>query len=182
MYRCGMPKLALVCKFTTIQNLQHHGVQTLYGDSTLWVGTEIWVVPVAGIGQGNGARPQIWVVISTPILNLLRQEGYGMAFKAAISSDQIQFVSYSFVDDMNLIQTGLTIYSSSVETLPIMQVALDLWNDGLRATRGALKPAKSFWYAIDFRWKSRHWSYAPKKEEHNQLWMMDHHQQQSPLL
>jgi len=181
MYRCGTPKPALVCMFTTIQNLQHH-VWTLYGDSTLWAGTEIWAVLVPGIGQGNGARPQIWAVISTPILNLLRQEGYGAAFKATISSDQIQFAGYSFVDDMDLIQTGPTIYSSSVETLLIMQAALDLWNDGLRATGGALVPAKSFRYAIDFRWKSGHWSYAPKKEEHNQLWMTDHQLQWSLLL
>jgi len=176
MYRCGMPKLALVCMFTRIQNLQHH-IQTLYGDSTLWAGMEIWAVLVAGIGQVNGAGPQIWAVVSTPILDLLRQEGYGTAFKAAISSDRIQFISYSFVDDMDLIQTGLTICSSSAKTLLIMQVALDLWNDGLRVTGGALVPEKSFWYAINFRWKSRCWSYAPKKEEHNQLWMMDHQQQ-----
>ncbi len=58
----------------------------------MWVGTKIWAVPVAGIGQGNEAGPQIWVVVSTPILDLLQQEGYGTAFKAAISGDQIQFV------------------------------------------------------------------------------------------
>jgi len=68
---------------------------------------------VAGIGQGNGARPQIWAVVSTPILNLLRQEGYGVAFKAAISSDQIQFVRYSFVDNMDLIQWPNHLLNSS---------------------------------------------------------------------
>jgi len=136
--------------FTTIQNLQHH-VQALYGNSSLWASTEIWAVPVAGIGQGNGAGPQIWAVVSTPILNLLRQEGYGAAFKAAISSNQIQFVGYSFIDDTDLIQTSLTIHTSSAETLLMMQAALNLWNNGLRATGRALVPAKSFWYAIDFR-------------------------------
>jgi len=150
MYRCGTPKPALVCMFTTIQNLQHH-VWTLYGNSTLWASMEIWAVQVAGIGQGNRARPQIWVVVSTPILNLLRQEGYGAAFKAAISSNQIQFVGYSFIDDTDLMQTSLTIHTSSAETLLMMQAALNLWNNGLRATGRALVPAKSFWYAIDFR-------------------------------
>jgi len=87
MYQCGTPKPALVCMFTTIQNLQHH-IRTLYGDSTMWAGTEIWAVPVVGIGQGNGAGPQIWAVVSTPILDLLRQEGYGTAFKATISGNQ----------------------------------------------------------------------------------------------
>jgi len=77
--------------FTTLQNLQHH-VWTLYGDSTMWVGTKIWAVPVAGISQGNEAGPQIWVVVSTPILNLLRQEGYGATFQALVSRDLIQFI------------------------------------------------------------------------------------------
>jgi len=108
----------------------------LYGDSTIWEGNEVWAVPVAGIGQGNGAGPQIWAIISTPILDLLRQEGYGAAFKVAVSRDQIQFIGYSFMDDMDLIQTGSTITSTMGDTLPLMQAALDLWNNSLSATGG----------------------------------------------
>jgi len=78
MYQYEVTKAALVCMFTTLQQLQHH-VQALYGDLQLWAGTEIWAVPVAGIREGNRAGPQIWMVVSTPILDLLRQEGYGMA-------------------------------------------------------------------------------------------------------
>jgi len=86
------------------------------------------------------------------------------------------------MDDTDLIQTRQTIHSTSAEMLPMMQAALDLWNNGLQVTGGALVPAKFFWYAIDFRWKNGCWSYAPKKEEHNPLWMMDHQLQQSLLL
>jgi len=35
MYQCGVSKLALVCMFTTLQNLHHH-IQTLYRDSEIW--------------------------------------------------------------------------------------------------------------------------------------------------
>jgi len=70
--------------FTTLQNLQHH-VRMFYRDSSTWEGNKVWAVLVAGIGQGNGAGPQIWAVVSTLILDLLRQEGYGAAFKAAVS-------------------------------------------------------------------------------------------------
>jgi len=31
-------------------------------------------VPIHGIGQGNGAGPAIWTVVSTPLLNLLREK------------------------------------------------------------------------------------------------------------
>jgi len=116
-------------------NLQHH-IRMLYGNSTLWVGTEIWAVPVVGIRQGNGAGPHTWAVVSTPILDLLWQEGYGVAFQAPVSSNQIWFVRYSFVDNTDLIQTGPTIHSTATKTLLLMQAALDLWNQGLSTTRG----------------------------------------------
>jgi len=162
--------------FTTLQNLQQY-VWTLYGNSTMWVGTEIWVVPVAGIGQGNGAGPQIWAVVSTPILNLLRQEGYGAALQASVSGDLIQFIGYSFVDDPDLIQTSQTIHSMANETLLLMQVALDLWNQGLSATGGSLIPEKSFWYLIDFKWAAGRWKYATQDTATNQLMMNDHQNQ-----
>jgi len=173
MYRCRVPKLALVCMFATLQNLQHH-VRTLYGYSTVWVGTDIWAVPVSGISQGNGASPQIWAIVSTPILDLLQQEGYGAAFKALVSGDHIKFVRYSFVNNMDLIQTGPTLHSTTADTLPLMQAALDLWNQGLSVTRGALVPEKSFWYLINFKWKSGQWQYDKNAGANNQLMMTDH--------
>jgi len=173
MYRCRVPKPALICMFLTLQNLQHH-VHMLYGDSTIWVGNEIWAVPVTGIGQGNGTGPQIRAVISTLILDLLQQEGYGAAFKAAMSSDQKQFIGYSFVDDMDLIQTGPTIKSTTGDTLLLMQAALNVWNSSLSATGGALVPEKSFWYLIDFKWSSSCWSYMPKQTTMEPLLMNNH--------
>jgi len=142
----------------------------------LWAGTEIWATPVARIGQGNGAGLQIWVVVSTPILNLLRQEGYSTTFKASISGNKIHFVGYLFVDDTDLIQTGPTITTSEMDTLPLMQAALDLWNQGLRATGGALVPEKSFWYSINFKWRSGCWSYTPMQTQTEHL-LMDNHNQ-----
>jgi len=165
---------------TTLQNLQHH-VRTLYGDSTVWAGMDIWAVPVLGIGQGNGAGPQIWAVVSTPILDLLRQEGYRAAFKASISREHIKFVGYSFVDDTNLIQTGPTLHSMAANTMPLMQAALDLWNQGLSTTGGALIPEKSFWYSIDFKWKSGRWQYDKNAGANDQLMMTDHLNQRWPL-
>jgi len=82
--------------------------------------------------------------VSTPILNLLRQQGYGATFKASISGNKIHFVGYSFVDDTDLIQTGPTITTSESDTLLLMQVALDLWNQGLSATGGTLVPENPF--------------------------------------
>ena len=42
-----------------------------------------------GIGQGNGAGPQIWAVVSSPILEMLRTAGFVCSFKIAISGEEI---------------------------------------------------------------------------------------------
>jgi len=166
--------------FSTIQRLQHH-IRTLFGDSQISAGTDLWAVPISGIGQGNGAGPQIWAVVSTPILDILRDAGYGATFKLAISGASVSFVGYSFVDDTDLVQTGPSLLSTSQEVLPLMQAVLSLWEQGLRATGGALVPSKSFWYHIDFRWNGSHWRYAKAGQGPEMLLMHDHTQTLSPI-
>jgi len=70
MFWCGVQKPALVCMFSMIQQLQHH-IRTLFGNSQISIGTDLWAVPISRIGQGNGTGPQIWAVVSTPILDIL---------------------------------------------------------------------------------------------------------------
>ena len=81
MQRVGAPVEPIVCMFTTIQNLQHR-IRTVYGDSEIGFSGELYAVPFQGVGQGNGAGPQIWAVVSTPIFNMLRSMGFGAFFKA----------------------------------------------------------------------------------------------------
>ncbi len=116
-----------------------------------------------------------------PILDILREADYGATFKLAISGSSVSFVSYSFVDDTDLVHTGPHIDSTSQEVLPLMQVALLLWEQGLRATGGALVPSKSFWYNIDFRWKGSHWQYTSDEPGPTTLLMRDHTQNASPI-
>ncbi len=93
-------------------------IRTLFGNSQISTGTELWVVLISGIGQGNGVRPQIWAVVSTPILDMLWDAGFGASFKLAISGNQVSFVGYSFVDDTNLVQTGLLLTSLGLNVIP----------------------------------------------------------------
>ena len=97
MRRLGIPEAPLVSMFLTIQNMQHH-VRTSYGDSAESFGGTQWTVPVHGVGQGNGAGPAIWAAVSTPVLNLMREEGFGTFFKTAIADEEIHFVGYAFVE------------------------------------------------------------------------------------
>jgi hypothetical protein len=129
--------------FSTIQDLGHH-VRTIYGDSKKSFGGNLWLVPCQGLCQGNGAGPQIWAVVSTPVLNCLRSEGYGVAFKTSISGDHIRFVGYAFVDDTDICQTGQDEFTTGQEVATQMQGAMDAWEGGMRATGGAIVPEKAF--------------------------------------
>ena len=84
MQRVGVPQEPIVCMFTTIQNLEHR-IRTAYGDSESTFSGQLWAVPMHGLGQGNGAGPQIWGVVSSPVIHMLQDEGYGAFFKASIS-------------------------------------------------------------------------------------------------
>ena len=171
LQRVGVPHSPLICVFTTIRNLEHR-IRTVYGDSDIGFCGRLWSVPIQGIGQGNGAGPQIWALVSTPVLNMLRREGYGAVFESAISRERVSFVGYSFVDDTDLVTTeGLLAGHRSVGHK--MQGALDAWEGGIRATGGAIVPEKSFWYLVDFKWKHGKWQYMTTAESPASLSVLD---------
>jgi hypothetical protein len=135
-----------------LQNL-HHTVRTIYGDSRSGYGGTLWAVPYSGVGQGNGAGPAIWTVVSTPVLKMMKDEGFGFMYKTNIEEKQLHLVGYSFVDDTDIIQSGQP--GELFQVLATrMKAAMDTWEGGLWATGGALEPKKSFWYLIRFCWKN----------------------------
>lgn len=75
MQRVGVPKNIVQCLFTTFHEAVHR-VRTRFGDSQASYGGPVWLIPIHGIRQGNGAGPAIWVVISTPLLNILQEKGF----------------------------------------------------------------------------------------------------------
>ena len=79
-----------------------------------------------GVYQGNGTGHIIWAVVSSPILQILKEDGFGTFFKTAISQKQIRIVGYTFVDDTDLIQTSKD-GQTFVEVNEEMQTAMKLW-------------------------------------------------------
>ena len=168
MRRQGVPPAPIICMFTTIQKLKHY-IRTIFGDSELSFGGDLWAVkvsdgPIQGLGQGNGAAPQMWAVVSTPVLEMLRSEGHCCFFKAAISGDEVSFVGYAFVDDTDQIVTSPEDDATFQEIAHRMQASVTAWQGGIRATGGAIVPEKSHWYLIDFVWTHGHWRYATEAE------------------
>jgi hypothetical protein len=152
MQRNGVPRSTVDCLFSTLQNAKHQ-VRTGYGDSSKSYGGDAWITPMHGIGQGNGAGPAIWAVLSTPLLNMLRSVGVGCDFVSPLSKDKTSFVGYAFVDDTDVIVSNYAM-TDSLQALTTLQRAVDTWEGGLKSTCGAIVPEKTFWYLIDFKWSS----------------------------
>ena len=95
---------------------------------------------------------------STPIINALRQAGYGFTHQSAISQRSTHIACASFVDDTDL-WLSETLEAPPLSTLSKAQEMLDLWNGLLHSTGGALVARKSHWHWIAFQWTGKQWIY-----------------------
>jgi hypothetical protein len=156
--RLGMPLLSLRSMFATLQHMEHF-IQTAHGLSdSSFQASAIHPTAIQGIGQGNGAGPQLWAAISTVVLNMLRSQGMGGYFEAPISRKTLHIVGYAYVDDTDIIT-----YSSRLNNQQViaqMQQNINLWAGGLAATGGQLEPEKTYWYNINFKWNQGRWAYT----------------------
>jgi hypothetical protein len=150
LQRIGTKAQPIISMFETIQKLEHH-VRTMYGESKDKF-AQSGPIPLQGVGQGNGAGPQIWALVSTPVLNMLRAYNLGATFQAAMSQISTTLVGFAFVDDTDLITSGPQM--TLEEVLTRIQHSLTAWEGGIRATGGAIEPLKSHWYVVDFDWKN----------------------------
>ena len=159
-----IPKEPLVCMFITLQSLEHY-IQTVFGDSAISFNGKLWIVLIQGSGQGNGASPAIWAIVSSPVLKMLWEEGHGAYFQALISGEELRFVGYAFVDDTDLITSPANAPNLSYKEVgEQMQAAMMAWDGGITVTGGAMVPEKTFWYLVDFKWMVGKWQYATLEE------------------
>jgi len=161
--------------------MQHH-IWTTFGDSATSASRMSWQVPIAGIGQGNGAGPHIWAAVSSPMLDVMRLDGFYAHVITSISHLSNKFVSFSVVDDTDLCIHGPHINTQNATTA--MQLSIDHWEGLLQTTGGALVPTKCSWYLINFQWSNSKWTYVTKQEHLGELVIKDElqHRVQIPQL
>jgi hypothetical protein len=162
MIRQGAPPNAVRSMFSTLQQ-SNHRIRTAFGISRRKYGKGR-LPPLQGIGQGNGAAPPGWVVISTPLINMMKTAGFGLQLLTCLSCLLISFICYAFVDDTDLVHTTASVDTTGDTVLSEMQKFVTHWEGGLRATGGALRVDKSCWYLIDFIWSRNKWRYATKDD------------------
>ena len=180
MLRAGVPVPMVESMLGTLQELRHY-VRTAYGESVEFFDSFDGSKPIGGVGQGNGAAPGIWALVSTPIFDSLRRRGYGVYSRGALSGDTFQFVGYAFVDDSDIIVTDNPDQPQSPSIHTVLQNAVNLWDDSLTASGGALVPAKSHWYLIDFHWENGKWNMIYPDPADPVLTIKDHHGIRGPI-
>ena len=148
----GIPKAAAWSSIATLATMTMR-IKTVYGISELEYGGEAWEDFPHGIGQGNGYGPAIWAAISSPLLKIMKEKGYGTHIKSPITKEQLHMAAFSFVDDTDQIEINNTVNHPWNRLVNRTQSSLSLWESLLRTTGGAIEPSKSDWTRLDYTWK-----------------------------
>jgi hypothetical protein len=148
----------------TIQEMKFF-LRTAYGDSKTFAGSSI-KVKTQGLGQGNGAAPAGWGVISIVILQAHGKKGHGAQFLVPLSLVRSSLSAIIYVDNTDLLHINMDREESIVDVHAAIQRAIVNWGRLLIATGGTLKPDKCFYHLIDFAWTRKGgWQYIAHHEE-----------------
>jgi len=108
----------------TLAKMKHH-IWMAYFKPKTGSGHNDWGELIAGIGQGNRAGPAIWAAVSTPLFQILVEEGFLATIICAISIHKCSIVGFSFVNDTDLCITVADNKLPSV--LHRMQQSFQMW-------------------------------------------------------
>ena len=156
----GVPKEPLISFFATLQEVQYH-TRTVYGVSTETFGgaNEKFSNNPQGSGQGNGAAPQLWAIVSSKMFHMLHTLGLASVIITPISGTSMSIVGFAYVDDSDLIA-----YSQQhdiASTVKQMQKIINAWECAAKVTGGAIAPLKCWWYLVAFEWDdNNNWHYS----------------------
>ncbi len=180
--RLGIPEPPVECMLKTIQVMKHH-IRTTFGDSAFTINREGVLVPYQGLLQGNGASPATWVIISAPLIEMMRSAQNGGFLEEAISGKRHHIVGFAFVDDTDIIDIDMRDDKRTLdEAAESMQQAIHRWEGGLKATGGAIRPDKSWIYPIGFTFDSAgKWRYIQNTKDDYNFMVRDENETLQPL-
>ena len=174
--RIGFPEPPIDCMINCIQQMKYY-IHTTFGTSSTSFSSAHTAIPLQGLLQGNGACPTIWVIVSTPLLNMLRSADKGAhLLLSAISQEAAHFVVFAFVDDMDLVTFRMDDFTiTDDEIFGDMQESSDRWEEGLKMTGGAIVPNKSWVHPIAFDFLDDSLWHYKSREENDYLFLVKDH-------
>ncbi len=160
----GVESTAVLAMLKTIQGMKFF-MQTAYGDSKTFAKSTI-KIKMQGLGQGNGASPMGWGVISITILQVHGAKGHGAHFIAPMSQVQSSLSAILYVNNTDLLHLNMDTNESIQEVHITLQQAIENWGQLLIATGGSLKPEKCFIHLLDFVWTQKgEWQYIAHQKD-----------------
>ena len=171
MKRQGTPQSYVFMLFSTIRDMKHF-IRTSYGDSRDSYTEQD--VPFHGILQGNGAGPTIWAMVSTPLLDRMRDNGHGV--KIDSKDGIITIPAFAFVDDTDLAQDNEN--DIGIEST---QRAVSEWEDALKATGGLLVPHKCKFFVVEHKWINDKWQIVDEIHSEVEIRIQDDYGQSHPI-
>jgi hypothetical protein len=134
--------------FKSISQMER-AVRTSYGDSDITYKED--KQPFHGILQGNGAGPTIWTMVSSPMINKLRDNRYGTAITLA-DNNTINIPAFAFVDDVDLLQE-----LQNEDDFISPQLAVTDWQESLESNGGLLVNTKCKFAIVKHKWNKNRW-------------------------
>jgi hypothetical protein len=160
----GVAEMVVTTMLETIQEMKFF-LRMAFGDSREFAGLTI-KVKTQGLGQGNGASPEGWCIISITILQAHGAKGHGAHFIALLSQVRSSLSAILYVDETDLLHLNMDGDEMIFETHAALQRAIENWGKLLIATGGTLKPKKCFFNLIDFQWTWQGgWRYIGYQED-----------------
>jgi hypothetical protein len=87
----------------------------------------------------------------------------------SLSAVALSLVGYAFVDDTDLVNVALSVFTKGKDHLSNSQQCVDWWVSLLAATGGGLRVDKSFWVFLDFTFSNGGWKYRSAQQLIGQL-------------
>ena len=154
--RLGLPLAVLLALLRPLQESKHF-IRSAYGDSTKSYGGKR-DIPYQGTGQGNVSSSPFWMVISAPLINLMRSRNICSTFTTAITLTVSLLVMVMYVDDNDIFVTSDHVNQVD-DIVNRTQECLITWKHLLAITGGVVRPNKCSWVLIDFEWNCSEYRY-----------------------
>ena len=139
----GVPNNAIKALLSPLQKAQHF-TRTAFGDSTSsFTGTNL-----QGAGQGNTGAAPFWTMVSTHMIQIMKEMQYQATFLAPITKKRIMLSLIAFVDDTELFLTKSN--DNLNELVNKANQVIQTWKELLNVTGGAMRPEKCAWTLMRF--------------------------------
>jgi hypothetical protein len=149
---------AIVAPLICLQTMKFFQ-QTGFGESKTFFGGNNYIPYMMGLRQGNRAAPSSWIQLSAIMVTVFKQLDLGAKIKDPFLDTLIHSMGALFVNNIHMYTWREEILEPG-ELWAQTQIETEHWSCLLKATGGALKPGKCWWYLLDYTYKDGEWTYT----------------------